>query len=62
MSSWLQKIIDWAECLSVDETIKDTINGIPCEIEYRSKLTGNVVGYWAYGYYDPNLPYNGDKV
>lgn len=45
----------------VKATIKDTINGLACEIEYKSKLTGNVVGYWAYGNYDQELPYTGNS-
>lgn len=29
------------------------------EIEYLDR-NGKVVGYWAYGYYDPSLPYQGE--
>lgn len=43
----------------VTETIKAIDGGVPSEIEYRDE-SGEVVGYWAYGYYDPSLPYQGD--
>lgn len=57
MYDWIENIITWFECLRVIPCVKDTWEGIPCEVEYKSKLTGNIVGYWAYGYYDPNFPY-----
>ncbi len=31
---------------------------IPAEIEYRGRH-GRVVGYWAYGAFDPAYPYQG---
>ena len=42
------------------ETVKDTINGYPCEVAVHDS-TGSLVGYWAYGYYEPELPYNGES-
>ena len=36
----------------------DDINYTPCEIKYMDK-NGNIIGYWAYGYFEPNLPYQG---
>lgn len=38
--------------------VKDWINHQPCEIEYYDEQ-GVVIGYWAYGSYDPDLPYQG---
>lgn len=40
------------------ETVKSVDVGVASELEYKDEL-GNVVGYWAYGYYDPSLPYQG---
>lgn len=31
----------------------DTINGIACETQTSCKLCGHVMGYWAYGYWEP---------
>jgi hypothetical protein len=36
----------------------DRIDWIVTEIEYRGRFN-RVVGYWAYGYFDPSLPYQG---
>ena len=45
----------------ISERIVDTISeGTVCEIEYTDQH-GNVVGYWAYGSYDPSLPYQGQS-
>ena len=35
------------------EVVKDTINGIPCEIEKSCDLCKKVVGYWGYGSWEP---------
>lgn len=32
--------------------------GYPSEIEYRDS-DGYLIGYWAFGYFDPKLPYQG---
>lgn len=40
--------------------VKDSIDSRPCEFEIISVKTNQVVGYWAYGYYDPELPYQGE--
>ena len=34
-------------------------DNVPAEIEYRDE-EGNVVGYWAYGSWDPAYPYQGE--
>ena len=48
----------WVRFGTITERIKDSINGIPCEIEYVVRW-GRVVGFWAYGYWDPSGPYQG---
>lgn len=40
----------------VEKVMKESINGIEAEVAiYNTK--GKMVGYWAYGHYDPRLPY-----
>lgn len=34
-------------------------DNVPAEIEYRGR-GGRVVGYWAYGSWDPSGPYQGE--
>ena len=41
------------------EIIKDTINGYPSEVAFYDK-NNILVGYWAFGYFDPELPYQGN--
>jgi len=41
-------------------TVMDDINGMVCEEKYVDRY-GNIVGYWAYGNFDPNLPYQGQS-
>jgi len=33
-------------------------DNVPAEIEYRDKK-GRAIGFWAYGYSHPDLPYQG---
>lgn len=42
----------------ITETIKAIEANVVSEIEFRDSK-GNVIGYWAHGYYDPQLPYAG---
>lgn len=43
------------ECggMGFDETIKDKVDNIICEIEVSCVFCHTVVGYWGYGSYDP---------
>lgn len=36
--------------------VKDTIGGAASEMAALDE-SGKVVGYWAYGFWDPSLPY-----
>jgi hypothetical protein len=38
--------------------ITERIDYVPCEIEYKNSK-GDTIGFWAYGYFDPGLPYRG---
>ncbi len=40
-------------CGEILRTTKDRIEGTVCEEEYWCRGCGKVVGYWAYGYFDP---------
>jgi len=43
------------------EIIKSTAgDNVPAEIEYQDE-DGKVIGYWAYGRFDPDLPYQGES-
>jgi len=42
----------------ITETIKSVDGGAVSEIEYRGRR-GMIVGYWAYGHFDPSMPYRG---
>ena len=42
----------------LEEIIRDTLNGLVCEISFQCKTDGEM-GYWAYGYYNPSCPYQG---
>ena len=37
-----------------------TVQGYVAEEEFYD-IDGNVVGYFAYGHYDPDYPFQGDK-
>lgn len=54
----LQAAWRWIRFGTITEHVMGTAgHGIVAEIEYRGR--GKVVGYWAYGYFDPALPYQG---
>ena len=40
--------------------VVDTIEGVVCEEAYYN-AAGEMIGYMAYGKYDPSLPYQGSK-
>jgi hypothetical protein len=44
----------------IHESIVEWIEGTVCEREYICLKCGTV-GYWAYGSFDPSLPYTGEK-
>lgn len=43
---------------TITETVKSVDGGVASEVEYRGR-GGKVVGYWAYGDFDPKMPYRG---
>jgi len=55
----MKKLIKWIRFGKITEKVKAVDGGHASEIEYRGRF-GKVVGYWAYGSYDPSLPYKGE--
>lgn len=43
---------------NLEEVVKAVDGGVASEIEYRGR-GGQLVGYWAYGSFDPAFPYRG---
>jgi hypothetical protein len=57
-----QKVVDSicdGEFGEITSRIVTTDGGFASEVEFRDSKN-NVIGYWAYGSYDPSLPYKGD--
>ena len=48
----------WLRFGAITETVKSVDGGVVSEIEYRGR-NGTIVGYWAYGDFDPAFPYRG---
>ena len=48
----------WLRFGDITETVKSVDGGVVSEVEYRGR-GGQIVGYWAYGYFDPAFPYKG---
>jgi hypothetical protein len=44
----------------IDLIVMDNINYTSSEIKYVDR-NGKTMGYWAYGYYEPYLPYQGQS-
>lgn len=54
----LRKAWQWARFGSIVKKVVSIDGGLASEIEYRGR--GNlIVGYWAYGYFDPKMPFKG---
>lgn len=43
----------------INDRVLDYIQYTICEVEYTAKRSGKVIGYWAYGSYNPDYPYQG---
>lgn len=50
------RFLDWCYFGNVTSHTKAIDGGVESEIEYRGR-NNKIVGYWAYGSYDPSLPY-----
>lgn len=54
----LRQAWHWLRFGNITETTKAVDGGVVSEIEYRGRH-GKIVGYWAYGSFDPAFPYRG---
>lgn len=56
---WWKSLWIWVRFGKLTFTVVGTAGDhVPAEIEIRDRW-GILVGYWAYGGYDPNFPYRG---
>lgn len=58
MRKLLGRLYVWVRFGKIKSRSVEFLNGHEAEIEYYN-AKGCVVEYWAYGYYDPRLPYRG---
>lgn len=54
----LCRAIQWLRFGKITYVVVDRIDWTVCEAKYVGRF-GKTVGYWAYGYFDPCLPYKG---
>ena len=55
----LKQIYLWLRFGIITSKVKDMAGDhVVAEIEYYDE-NGVTIGYWAYGYFDPSLPYQG---
>lgn len=53
---FLRKVYNSIRFGRVRPVVKDTVAGTVAEIVYFDNK-GEIVGYWAYGHFDPSFPY-----
>ncbi len=58
MIKLLQRFYFWLRFGIITKRVRAVDGGVESEIEYLDRW-GNVVGYWAYGYFYPGMPYQG---
>lgn len=54
--SRLRALWFWVRFGKVRQEVRSVDGGIPSEVAYLDRK-GQLVGYWAYGYFDPSMPY-----
>ena len=58
MKALIKKLYLFIRFGKITKRVVDSINGYPCEIAYYDR-NGDMIGYWAYGYFDPEGKYRG---
>ena len=53
---YINRFIDWIYFGKITQETKGYIAGCIAEIAYYGRGK-KLIGYWAYGYYDPSFPY-----
>lgn len=56
----LRRLWLWLRFGRITEHVLAVDGGVASEIELHDRF-GRVVGYWAYGFYDPHFPYRGQQ-
>ena len=56
----MQSLWRWLRFGTIYEVIKAVDGGVASEIAYYGRFN-RLIGYWAYGYFDPKYPYRGDE-
>jgi hypothetical protein len=54
----IRRFVRWLRWGTISERVVCSIEGTSAEIEFTDRW-GRVIGYWAYGSFDPRLPYQG---
>ena len=63
MTYRLQTWLSWIRWGRLRERVTDTLDGhLVMEYEVVSCRTGQVVGYWAHGHFDPSRDYRGQPA
>jgi hypothetical protein len=52
------KLITWLRFGRITEKVISVDGGVASEVAYIGRF-GRIVGYWAYGSFDPAMPYRG---
>jgi hypothetical protein len=61
MRAKLWRFWRWLRFGKITERVTDYAGDhVVAEVEYRGRW-GRVVGYWAYGHWDPSLPFRCDE-
>ena len=60
MKNFLRRAISRIRFGKVTRRIIAVIEDTPCEIAYYDRK-GRIIGYWAYGCFDPNGLYRGEQ-
>jgi hypothetical protein len=55
----VRRLWNWLRFGRITERVVSIDGGVASEVEFRGRF-GRVVGYWAYGSFDPAMPYRGD--
>lgn len=58
IKSRIKDLYLWLRFGKITSRVEERINGVVSQEIFYDK-DGKIVGYWAYGYYAPNLPYKG---
>jgi len=58
---WVAKAISWIRFGSLTERATDMVGNVQSEIEFIGRF-GKMYGFWAYGSFHPDYPYQGQPA